>query len=166
MAVHQRRVLLGAAALAATVSLSLLSPPGSATPAREAAADTVLPYQNPKLPTPDRVDDLLARMTLEEKVGRSVDPMRFRPNVVIEGVAAFAELDWIGKEIALPTLTLVGRKRTGRCAATNVDPSTGRRDMQIPRWLEAEYGDEDFGIYLTVERSGRIGVGDPLAVAP
>jgi beta-glucosidase len=76
MAVHQRSVLLGAAALAATVSLSLMSPPGSATPAREASADPVLPYQNPKLPTPDRVDDLLARMTLEEKVGQMTQAER------------------------------------------------------------------------------------------
>jgi beta-glucosidase len=76
MAVHRRSVLLGAAALAATVSLSLMSPPGSATPAREASADPVLPYQNPKLPTPDRVDDLLARMTLEEKVGQMTQAER------------------------------------------------------------------------------------------
>ncbi len=76
MAVHQRRVLLGAAALAATVSLSLLSPPGSAAPVREVAADPVLPYQDPTLPTPQRVDDLLARMTLEEKVGQMTQAER------------------------------------------------------------------------------------------
>jgi len=30
---------------------------------------TVLPYLNPALPTSQRVDDLVARMTLEEKAG-------------------------------------------------------------------------------------------------
>ena len=41
-----------------------------------------------------------------------------------------------GSEIRLPGLTLAGRKRTGRCAATNVDPKTGRArhaDPALPR---------------------------------
>jgi uncharacterized protein YcbX len=101
---------------------------------------------------------------LEEKFGRPVDPLRFRPNVVIEGAPAFSELDWMEKEVRLPGLTLVGQKRTGRCAATNVDPKTGRRDMQIPRSLVAEYGHEDFGIYLVAKTSGTIEVGDTIEV--
>ena len=75
------------------------------------------------------------------------------------------ELDWIGKTVRLPGLTLAGRKRTGRCAATNVDPNTGCRDMQIRRFLEAEYGNEDFGIYLAAESAGRIAVGDRIELA-
>jgi uncharacterized protein YcbX len=102
--------------------------------------------------------------SLEEKFGRPVDPLRFRPNVVIDGAPAFSEFDWMEKEIQLPGLTLVGQKRTGRCAATNVDPKTGQRDMQIPRSLEAEYGHEDFGIYLAVKTSGTISVGDEVEV--
>ena len=101
---------------------------------------------------------------LEEKLGRTVDPLRFRPNVVVEGLAAWEELDWPEKEIRLPDLTLLGRKRTSRCAATNVDPKTGRRDMQIPRSLEAEFGHGDFGIYLAATTSGRIAVGDGIEV--
>src|SRR6185503_5093471 len=34
---------------------------------------------------------------LEEKLGRPVDPLRFRPNVIIEGAPAFGELDWMEK---------------------------------------------------------------------
>ena len=75
--------------------------------------------------------NLASVRAVEEQLGRKVDPLRFRPNVVIDGLARFAELDWIGKAVRLPGLTLAGRKRTGRCAATNVDPKTGCRDMQI-----------------------------------
>ena len=34
------------------------------------SAKQVLPYKNPKLPIAERVEDLLHRMTLEEKVGQ------------------------------------------------------------------------------------------------
>jgi uncharacterized protein YcbX len=104
--------------------------------------------------------NLASVRALEEKFGRPVDPLRFRPNVVIDGAPAFGELDWMEQEVRLPGLTLVGMKRTGRCAATNVDPKTGARDMQIPRSLVAEYGHEDFGIYLTAKTGGVIAVGD------
>lgn len=33
-------------------------------------AQQPLPYQNPQLPVEERVDDLLGRMTLEEKIGQ------------------------------------------------------------------------------------------------
>jgi uncharacterized protein YcbX len=108
--------------------------------------------------------NLASVRAIEERLGRKVDPLRFRPNVLVDGLAAFAELDWIGKAARLPGLTLAGRKRTGRCAATNVDPKSGRRDMQIPRFLEAEYGNEDFGIYLSAKSGGVITVGDTLVV--
>jgi uncharacterized protein YcbX len=108
--------------------------------------------------------NLASVRALEEKLGRAVDPLRFRPNVIVEGLSAFAELNWMEKEIRLPGLTLVGQKRTGRCAATNVDPKTGQRDMQIPRSLMAEYGHEDFGIYLAAKTGGAIAVGDEIDV--
>ena len=82
----------------------------------------------------------------------------------IDGAPAFSELEWTEKEIRLPGLTLRRMKRTGRCAATNVDPKTGARDMQIPRSLVAEYGHEDFGIYLAAKTSGTIAVGDEIEV--
>ena len=104
--------------------------------------------------------NLASVRALEEKLGRPVDPLRFRPNIVIEGAPAFSELDWIEKEIRLPGLTLAGVKRYSRCAATNVDPKTGARDMQIPRSLDRGYGHEDFGIYLVAMTGGGIAVGD------
>ncbi len=75
MSLHHSRAILGAA-LAATLALSLVSSPGTAAPAPRAAADPAPAYRDPDLPVPDRVGDLLARMTLEEKVGQMTQAER------------------------------------------------------------------------------------------
>ncbi len=108
--------------------------------------------------------NLASVRALAEQLGRPVDPLRFRPNIVIDGPPAFSEQDWIDGEVRLPGLILVARKRTGRCAATNVDPKTGRRDMRIPQSLQAEYGHMDFGIYLGAKTGGSIAVGDAIEI--
>src|SRR3954452_17577311 len=53
----------------ATLAVAVHPIPGIAT-AQGAAGTTRLPYRDSKLPVERRVDDLLARMTLEEKVAQ------------------------------------------------------------------------------------------------
>jgi uncharacterized protein YcbX len=108
--------------------------------------------------------NLASVRALEARLGRLVDPLRFRPNLIVDGPPAFAELGWEGCELRLPRIGLVGASRTGRCAATNVDPRTGRRDMEVPRALQSFYGHADFGIYLRAATKGSITVGDAFKV--
>jgi uncharacterized protein len=49
-----------------------------------------------------------------------------------------------------------------RCAATNVDPVTGIRDLEIPKTLMQSFGHADCGVYGEVVQAGEIAVGDPL----
>ena len=63
------------------------------------------------------------------RLGRPVDPLRFRANLYLEGVAPWAEFGWIGKEIGVGESRLAVFARTTRCEATNVDPARGVRDM-------------------------------------
>jgi uncharacterized protein YcbX len=51
-------------------------------------------------------------------------------------------------------------KRIVRCAATNVDPDTGIRDLAIPDALLRTYGHADCGIYAEVLTAGEMAVGD------
>ena len=51
-------------------------------------------------------------------------------------------------------------KRIVRCAATEVDPDTGIRDLPIPRTLMDTYGHADCGIYAEVIEAGEIAAGD------
>jgi len=101
---------------------------------------------------------------LERVVGRPVDPARFRGNMLIAGAAPWAEFGWIGRRLRVGAAELEIMERIGRCAATNVDPMNGQRDMTVPRDLLRGFGHDDCGIYARVVTSGRIGVGDAVTL--
>ena len=50
-----------------------------------------------------------------------------------------------------------------RCAATNVDPDTGIRDLNIPKTLMQTFGHADCGVYAEVIAAGEIAVGDTIS---
>jgi uncharacterized protein YcbX len=101
---------------------------------------------------------------LERTIGRPVDPLRFRPNFVIDGFDPWTELSWVGRDIRIGGVGFTVSERTERCAATNVDPRTGARDMDIPATLARRWRHMDFGIYAVATSSGPIAVGDAIAV--
>ncbi len=112
------------------------------------------------------VVNLASVRAISERLSRPVDLLRFRPNVVIDGAPAWSELDWKeGADIQLPGVTLAMLSRTTRCAATNVDPQTGRRDMQIPKALATSLGHADFGVYVAARTTGTIAIGDELTLS-
>jgi uncharacterized protein len=49
-----------------------------------------------------------------------------------------------------------------RCAATNVDPDTGIRDLAIPATLLRTFDHTDCGIYAQVTATGDIASGDAI----
>jgi uncharacterized protein YcbX len=102
---------------------------------------------------------------LERTLGRPVDPLRFRANLYLEGVEPWAELGWMGKEMAVGDARLAVFKRTQRCEATNVDPERGVRDIAIPAHLQRTWGHQDFGIYARVTSGAEIAIGTPV-IAP
>jgi MOSC domain-containing protein len=101
---------------------------------------------------------------LERTLGRPVDPLRFRANLYLDGVAPWAEFGWIDKEIGLGGSKLGVFARTTRCEATNVDPVRGVRDMALPAHLQRTWGHGDFGIYAKVISGGEIAVGSPVTL--
>lgn len=101
---------------------------------------------------------------LEARIGRPVDPLRFRANLYVEGWPAWAENDWVGRELMLGWATAKVFKPIVRCAATHVDPVTAERDMDIVKALFDNYGHMNCGIYVHMTSSGRICVGDACTV--
>lgn len=109
--------------------------------------------------------NLASLRELERTIARPVDPLRFRANIYIEMDQPWAEFAWVGQEVEIGGAQLEVLDRTSRCAATNVDPKTGARDMAIPATLMRAYGHEDFGVYARVTRGGRVKSGDPVKLA-
>jgi len=94
-----------------------------------------------------------------------VDTRRFRPNFVVGGLEPWSELDLVGKKIRTDGGTVLQVfKRTERCAATNVDPETGIRDLKIPSFLSKTLGHSDFGVYARVIDGGSVRLGDTFEI--
>ena len=97
---------------------------------------------------------------LERVVGKPIDALRFRANIHLEGLEPWVEKNWIGHKARLGNVDVEVRSQTTRCAAINVNPSTGERDMLLPRALESAFGANTMGLYLTVKSAGTIREGD------
>jgi uncharacterized protein YcbX len=93
-------------------------------------------------------------------MGTTLDPLRFRANLYVDGVPAWAEFTWVGSVIRIGAATLRIPARIPRCAATGVDPATGERGVNVVKGLQAAYGHYDMGVYAEVVDGGRIAVGD------
>jgi uncharacterized protein YcbX len=99
---------------------------------------------------------------LAERTGTVVDPLRFRANVHLDGLPAFAEAGLVGREFTVAGVRFRGVQPTARCAATEVEPGTGRRDLPVPQMLVRTYGHDLMGFYAVVVEGGELRPGDPL----
>ena len=97
---------------------------------------------------------------LSEKMGVELDPLRFRANLYVEGWPAWAENDWEGRELMVGWARARVFKPIVRCAATEVDPTTAVRDLEVVKALFDNYGHMLCGIYIRVNSAGRVGLGD------
>jgi uncharacterized protein YcbX len=109
--------------------------------------------------------NLASVRAIEDLVGAPVDPLRFRANLHVEGLEPWAEFDLLGATLAGPGgVRLTVTDRIDRCAATNVDPATGLRDLSIPHTLMRRLGHPDCGVYATISAGGALSEGERLTV--
>jgi MOSC domain-containing protein len=103
---------------------------------------------------------------IETLVGAPVDPLRFRGNLYVSGWPAWHEFNLLGQMLKLGNdVRLKVVKRIMRCAATNVDPATGIRDLNIPETLQQNLSHADCGIYAEVVAGGELAVNDAVSLA-
>ncbi|MEY3220581.1 MAG: putative sulfurase C-terminal domain [Pseudomonadota bacterium] len=101
---------------------------------------------------------------LEQKMNATIHPLRFRANVYFEGLSAWEELHWENKTFQIGSARFKWLKNTTRCLATNVNPETAERDLEIPQALLKHYGHNCLGFYLQVIDGGTIGIGNQLTI--
>ncbi len=102
---------------------------------------------------------------VEARMGRPLSRHRWRGNLWVEGPEAWAEWDWVGREITLGTARFRVAERIGRCRATTADPATGRIDGDTLGALEDGWGHRDFGVHLVCTAPGRVALGDAPVLA-
>ncbi|MGJ0506941.1 MAG: MOSC domain-containing protein [Methylocystis sp.] len=104
--------------------------------------------------------NLASVAAIQAAQGAPVDPLRFRGNLYVEGAQAWAEADWPGRRLRIGEAVLTVLKMTDRCAATGVEPGTGRRDMDLVQTIRKAFGHIDCGVYARIDEGGRVSRGD------
>ena len=112
--------------------------------------------------------NLASVAAVENAIGFPVHPLRFRGNLYVTGWPEWHEFELLGREIAIGSAARAKIvRRIKRCAATNVDPDTGVRDLQIPATLLQTFNHGDCGVYAEVVTAGPITSGDVVSeIAP
>ncbi|WP_428031016.1 MOSC domain-containing protein [Ancylobacter sp.] len=109
--------------------------------------------------------NLASCRALGEIIGQPVDPLRFRGNLYLDGMEPWEEFDLVGHTIEVGNqVRLKVTQRIFRCAATNVDPETAKRDLDVPGTLMRTFGHTDCGIFAEIEQGGLIADGDSVRI--
>ncbi|MGO1501880.1 MAG: MOSC domain-containing protein [Marinobacter sp.] len=113
------------------------------------------------------ITSLASLEELNERLDVPVDMRRFRPNIVVEGAAAWQEDKWHTLKLGNQSFDIV--KPSSRCVLTTVDPDTGVKDsgLQPLRTLSSYRRTSDgviFGQNAIHETPGVIHVDDSVTV--
>lgn len=102
---------------------------------------------------------------LSRAAGQEIDPMRFRANLLFDGLEAWAEFRWVGRRIAIGRdVQLRVIKRTVRCPATCIDLDRAVKGADVPALLQQHFPQHGpyLGVYAQVTKPGKIQQGDTI----
>lgn len=107
------------------------------------------------------LDDWIAQV--EAAVGRSLDPLRWRPNLYLQAATQAQETALIGRRVRIGEAILRVERPIGRCVTPTYDQETGDSDPEISRFIARER-DNKMGVYCDVERPGIVRTGDRASI--
>ena len=103
---------------------------------------------------------------LHEKHGATINPRRFRANILVESDAR--EGDWAGRRLRLgareDAAALQMADLAPRCAMVTIDPDTAERDPGVLRTVAKAFGNR-IACYASIARPGRARVGDEVLLS-
>ena len=105
----------------------------------------------------ESLDDLNARMEV------TLPMNRFRPNIVVEGVEAYAEDEW--NDLRIGEVRFHATHPCKRCVFTTIDQETGKKGAEPLKTLATyrrEGNDVIFGVNTLALSGGSIRVGDTI----
>lgn len=104
---------------------------------------------------------------IEQESGRSLEILRFRPNIVIDTQSdePFIEDQWVGRQLVFgegtdaPSVHVLMRDK--RCMMINLDPVTAQADPRIMQ-STIHLNQNNAGVYCTVTNTGMLSIGQKL----
>jgi hypothetical protein len=101
---------------------------------------------------------------LQQKIGRTISPLRWRGNFLLDGLTEWEEFELIGKRLKLGGTEIEVRERIKRCMASTANPETGKEDADTLGALMTGFGHTDFGVYAVVVKAGNVAIGDRIEI--
>jgi uncharacterized protein YcbX len=105
--------------------------------------------------------------SLAATVDMALDPLRFRPNILIEAVGdeTFPEDAWVGSVLHIGDARIRADRRDVRCVVVNIDPTTTEQNAAVLKAIARER-QACLGIYGSTVEPGLVAVGDPVIRIP
>ena len=102
----------------------------------------------------------------ERIVQAEIDPMRFRGNLLIDGLAPWKELEWEEDQIIkINDGTFRVVHPITRCKATSINPDTAVSDINVPLMLRKGVNHLYMGMYIEPVSDAVIAPGDTVTIA-
>jgi hypothetical protein len=98
----------------------------------------------------------------EKRINQKIEFQRFRGNFYVDGIDAWEERNWIGKNIKINDVLFKVERNIPRCVAINLKPKTDHSDLSLLQSLKKGYNHFDMGIYLRSLNDGKIKVGNAI----
>jgi len=98
----------------------------------------------------------------EKRINQKVEFQRFRGNFYVDGIDAWEERNWIGKNIKISNVLFKVERNIPRCVAINLKPKTDKSNLNLLQSLKKTYNHFDMGIYLRSLNDGKIKVGNAI----
>src|SRR5262249_26342018 len=103
---------------------------------------------------------------ISKETGVKQDPMRFRPNLVVDldGGEAFGEMNWVGRILRIgDTARIAITKWDHRCMIVNLDPVSAEATPAVLRYVVTKQN-QSAGVYGVVITPGETQVGDTISI--